>query len=295
MNTPPSTPPLSPEPELAALFKAQYDKFYEITHDPAFIADLSTQPKNAGSDNSGHVMGQDGHASVAAAREANREKEKLQEAEDGFEFRLFAPRPAAKKTADADGSGSGQAEETVTRIQLIDDGDDGVGGEGAFVGRGRKEEFYFAAPATGKKKEEFEMMAVSGEEVQGQLTVRYKGLEVPWKVRTLRVKGKTWRLKDDNGLKACIAGTMEGEVLGKKKKPGKKRRIVLRTRMKEIAEEKEKRSREAREKEEREKEKKKRLNGLKRAKKRAKDKARKAGGATVTGDTAEGGADDNSD
>jgi hypothetical protein len=108
------------------------------------------------------------------------------------------------------------------------------------------------------------------------------GLEVPWRVSVIRMSGK-WKDAGGKELRGREKG-MEGDEEGKRKRPGKKRRIILRERKKKSVEDAEKRKleeerkrveREAREEMEREKRTKR--NREKKVKRKMKEKMKKAG------------------
>ncbi|KAK0752389.1 hypothetical protein B0T18DRAFT_426868 [Schizothecium vesticola] len=113
----------------------------------------------------------------------------------------------------------------------------------------RPVEFYVRGALTEEEKARFRAAAVSGEEVVRGARGRAWGLEVPWRVGEAKV---------------------EGEAKGRKR-PGKKRRIALRIKVKAAKEAEAKKM----SKEEHLKEKKKRLNREKKLKRRQKEKEKK--------------------
>ncbi|KAJ4306396.1 hypothetical protein N0V88_001196 [Collariella sp. IMI 366227] len=149
---------------------------------------------------------------------------------------------------------------------------------------------YIRRELTPAEREQFRIATVTGQDILAWARQRAWGLEVPWRVTKLTVVGKA-------GKGAAASETqLEGSVEGKKKKKrlGKKSRIMMRKREKvrkeaEAVEEKKKMS-----KEEHLKEKKKRLNREKKLKRRAKEKEKKmagkgeAGGEEAAGSGSEG-------
>lgn len=126
--------------------------------------------------------------------------------------------------------------------------------------------YYIRGELSLHETEQFQRAAVTGQDVLAWAGQRAWGLEMPWRVTkiTVTVKGK----ESADGQQQSVTGT-------KKKRPGKKSRIVLRKRDKAKKEaaaalEKQKMS-----KEEHLKEKKKRLNREKKLKRRQKEKEKK--------------------
>ena len=139
--------------------------------------------------------------------------------------------------------------------------------------RERHREYYFAEKALGGKQFGFEIMALSGEEVLSLARKRAWGLEVPWRVRVLKVVGKK-----GTGEAVEVVGIDDGKGDLKRKKPGKKRRIILRERKKSREKLQQQKKVEKEEKEEAEREKRTRRNREKKVKRKMKEKAKKAGG-----------------
>ena len=149
--------------------------------------------------------------------------------------------------------------------------------------RSRDRSYYFVGTASGEKKRRFESVAVSGEEVLRGRDKRAWGLEVAWRVRILRVG-----FGGQKNLGGKVEGVWDGEEEdSKRKRPGKKRRIILRGRKKKREEGEEKRKRERELREEAEKEKRTRRNREKKVKRKAKEKAKKAGSGEVGNTTVE--------
>ena len=177
------------------------------------------------------------------------------EAEQVFEFRLFEGGPR----------------------KIILQEEEGMG-DGGFVAM-RDPRIFVVARAEGERKAAFERAAIDGEEILKGATKRAWGLEVPWRVKVVRAPGKpAWKSHDvEVSIQVVDTDT-------KRKKPGKKQRIILRGRHKKAEEIARRKKAEEASKEEAEREKKTRKNRDKKLKKRMKEKAGKAnGGAVVEG------------
>jgi hypothetical protein len=163
--------------------------------------------------------------------------------------------------------GGGGAQQVVIREE--DEGD------GGFLG-GRDPRVFIVGRAEGERRAGFASAAVTGEDVLEWRRRRAWGLEVPWRVMVVRTWGRV-----------VGGGRQGGEVVGaegRRKRPGKKRRIELRGRRKKGAEAAERRRREGEEREAAEREKRTRRNREKKVKRKIKEKAKKAG---VVDDAAE--------
>lgn len=123
--------------------------------------------------------------------------------------------------------------------------------------------YYFALPSSPARRDGFERMALSGEEVQRRALDRAWGLEVPWRV-SVAVSGQN-----------CFLGHETATLTTTKKKPGKRSRIILRERAREAKRVEEAGVRLAAEKNLLEREKKTLRNRDKKLKKRQKEKAKK--------------------
>jgi hypothetical protein len=191
-------------------------------------------------------------------QEDDRESNNEGEEEQGFEFRLFSSAP------------NKPAGKIVLKPEEDEDGD------GNFVRRERDKSYYFAPPASGERKAGIESMAISGETVLLWRKIRAKGLEVPWRVKTIRVPSSN-PTPTGSSLKSEAIVVDEGETR-KKCKPNKKRRLILREkqRKKEKAEEEKRKRDQGREEAEREK--KTRKNREKKVKRKLKEKLKKASG-----------------
>lgn len=148
-------------------------------------------------------------------------------------------------------------------------------GDGGFTIRNRNKSYYFTGPIEDEKKAQFASVSISGEDVLKGKSTRYWGLEVPWRVKVLRVGHGGQKTVGNHGLGDVANGNPEE----KKKKPGKKRRILLRERRRKKEAREEAKKREKDSKEEAEREKRTRRNREKKVKRKAKEKAMK--GAVV--------------
>ncbi|KAG7119515.1 hypothetical protein HYQ45_014997 [Verticillium longisporum] len=203
--------------------------------------------------------------------EAHRGQEKQQrqqeeEEEEEFEFRLFSSaKPAAK-------------------VILPDEG--APRGEGAMLRR-RPLRYYLAEPLTDAQRAEVEFAAVSAEDVFERAARRCWGMEMPWRVtHTDGAAGAGTKKK-----KAASSATGLRED-GKRKRPGQKKRLAMRTREREAKKKAEEAEKLKTSKEEQLREKKKRLNRQRKLKRRAKAKEERAaaglpsdhGGSSSEGD-----------
>lgn len=206
----------------------------------------------------------------------NADDELEEEAEQAFEFRLFS--------SAAPGKPSGEDHGPVQKIILV--GEEEEIGDGGFVVRERNRGYYFAEKADGGRKQGYEVMALSGEDVLNRARRRAWGLEVPWRVRVLKVTGK--KTSPDAGVQTnAVVGVEEGDKGRKRRRYGKKRRITLRERKKSREKLQEQKKAEAEKRDEEEREKRTRRNREKKVKRKMKEKAKKAGGtAEDAGDIA---------
>ncbi|KAI0122823.1 hypothetical protein BJ170DRAFT_113556 [Xylariales sp. AK1849] len=171
--------------------------------------------------------------------------------EVAFEFRLFR-------------------DETPTHTVVIQQNDERASGagEGGFVIPKRPSSYYVAEEPDQHAVERFKLTALNSDYIIENAKMRHWGLETPWKVTHISLK---IRHPDPN------SGRKEAEPMeGKRKRPGKKRRIILRTREKARKEKEEAANKHLVDKEEHLREKKKRLNREKKLKRRAKEKEKKA-------------------
>lgn len=237
-----SPTPSEPDLELEAQFRARLASIYGPPSYPA----PETSPYNETS----HF-----HGDVEVAEK---------ELELEFEFRLFS--------TTAPGKPGNEVGATAQKIILVDEEEEI--GHGGFVVPERNRGYYFAEKAGGERKLRFKIMALSGEEVLSRARKRAWGLEVPWRVRVLNVAGK----HSNKEAVDIMVGVEEGDNGGKKKRPGKQRRILLRERKKSREKAQEQKKAEKEKKEEAEREKRTRRNREKKVKRKLKEKAKKACG-----------------
>lgn len=252
-----SPAPSEPDPELEAQLRERLASLYSASFDPTPVSHTFTSK-----------------AERPPQKEV--EDEEDDDAEQVFEFRLFSG-----------GKGEDKVKAEPQKITLEDE--EGEGGEGGFV-RSRDPRVWIVGRAVGERKVQFETAAISGDEILRRRADRDWGLEIPWRVRVVKIREK---LKPGQKGEKAVKELEEVVEEGKRKKPGKKRRIVLRQRKKKIEEDKERRRKEKELKEETEKEKRTRRNREKKVKRRLKEKAKKAGGGRngEEGDVAIGGQD----
>ncbi|KAF5631276.1 hypothetical protein F52700_6981 [Fusarium sp. NRRL 52700] len=181
--------------------------------------------------------------------------------EEEFVFRLFSKAPPSQK--------------------VVLEEDPGPTGDGTFV-RGRPLTYYVVGNISAERKHEYAVAAVSGDQVLARSHGRAWGFEVPWRVTKLTITRNT-RANEKP----------QDEVAQRKRRPGKKQRVSLRKRAKEMEERKAAEVKKLAEKEEQVKDKKKRMNRLKKLRKRAKAKGQKQ--ASKEGDGDNGSNADSSD
>lgn len=192
--------------------------------------------------------------------------------DDGFEFRLFATSKGSKCPSDL----------KTGRIILEED-DESVVGNGGFIIPWRDPRYYFTGEVTELQKQQYGTAAVSGEDVLRGLQIRHAGLEVPWRVSTIKVGISSYKklAVQDIGVKDEEKAPVDGQ--SKRKRIGKKMRILHRKREKihkelQLFEQEKLAVRESAERE-----KKTKRNREKQQKKRAKEKAKKAGNTSEAG------------
>lgn len=193
------------------------------------------------------------HDNIEVARNEDAQAGPTLDGDEAYDFRLFA-RP----------SQPGKDSET-RKIALRSPTP--ANGQSGFIKPRRPESYYFAQNNSHEDVEKFRIAAMSGDQIFDNLKIRWKGCEMPWRVSIIK----------SNGHKTP-SGSLETpqEVAGKRKRSGKKRRIILRKRMaaksaKEVA------ARQSQaEKEAAERGKKTRKNREKKIKKRQKEKLKKS-------------------
>lgn len=150
--------------------------------------------------------------------------------------------------------------------------------------RGRPLSYYLVTDLSPEKKQQYEMAAVSGEDVIERSKERAWGLELPWRVITIKATRKP-ASKQGGGAEAVAH--VEDDQPAKRKRPGKKRRTAMRIKARAMAQAEEAAKQKMAEKEEHVKDKKKRLNRLKKLRRRAKKKTEKGGGDEAGGESDE--------
>lgn len=189
--------------------------------------------------------------------------------EEAYEFRLFG------------------TSASVPRVVL--ETDDQPKGEGGFAVPKRPLSHYLAVDVPASRKREYAAAAVSADDVLAWSLRRSWALEQPWRVTSISVTRKAAAAGTDTHVEDDEAGQ-------RRKRPGKKRRIALRTKQRASEAKKEAKAKKALEKEEHIKDKKKRLNRAKKLRKRAKAKEKKGLGGEEAGAGAESsGSGDGSD
>ncbi|KAJ8068756.1 hypothetical protein OCU04_002452 [Sclerotinia nivalis] len=185
-----------------------------------------------------------------------------QDHEEEFDFRLFSNDKEGK---------------VILKEEIAD--------EGVFIVKERNKSYYFTGPNEGKRKEEYAILAVSGENVLRGRDQRYWGWEVPWRVKVMKVGIDGQKMVGNNGL--GISNNSNG---AKRRKLGKKMRIIVRERRRKSQAQEEVMTKEKESKEEAERERRARKNREKKVKRKAKEKALKAaaGGIDHTGPGVDG-------
>ncbi|RHZ54383.1 DUF2011 domain-containing protein [Aspergillus thermomutatus] len=191
--------------------------------------------------------------STAPATKSQEDGQQQEDEEQEFEFRLFsapaAPKSATKgeKTAATEGGEkavSGGAQKLRIRLRSPTPG--AVDGEGRFLNPFRGWQYYFTTPelltgsgakqdsASTIRKKQFEEVAVTGQQMLEWSEVPWPGCHLPWRVTHLnRQHTKLPPVSEDPTAVATIYVTNPPtKVPMSRKKPGKKRRIQLRKRIK---------------------------------------------------------------
>ncbi|OTA08101.1 hypothetical protein A9Z42_0090390 [Trichoderma parareesei] len=184
--------------------------------------------------------------------------------EEGYAFRLFSTAGPAPKV-------------------VLEDYDKEVEGK---ILRGPPLSYYLATDVSPEKKHEYEVAAVSGEDVLARSKVRHWGLEMPWKVISIKVTRKARPGEVANHAQ------VQSEQQARRKRPGKKSRIAMRKKARAQAQAEEEAKKKIADKEEQIKEKKKRLNRLKKLRRRAQKKAEKGENGEGGGGSGEGSSDE---
>ena len=183
-----------------------------------------------------------------------------------FEFRLFSSAGAPSKV-------------------ILED-DNATLGEGALAHK-RPPSFYLASSVPAAIKQQYQEAAVTSEDVLLWSKWPSWGMQLPWKVTKISV---TRQSNSSDGTKVSLTSNLQ--AAGRRRRPGKKKRILTRTREKAKREKQMENAKKAEDKEEHLKEKKKRLNRLKKLRKRAKKKEGEKGEGDAEGDKDSGEGDD---
>ncbi|CAN8095322.1 unnamed protein product [Discula destructiva] len=204
------------------------------------------------------VLEEDGQAQTEEGRQAEKPEEE-------YEFRLFS---TSSKTA-----------APVKVVLAASDDEDADLGDGAFTVPQRPVSYYLAGEPTAEQIEKFRQTALAGDEILLGARKRAWGLERPWRLVKIGGAGKSARPSTHKAStpKATTTATtmsanMDVDEKEKRKRPGKKRRIVSRIKAKAEKEKREAAESQKLTKEEHLKEKKKRLNREKKLKRRAKER-----------------------
>lgn len=173
--------------------------------------------------------------------------------EEGYAFNLFSTSTARTGA--------------VAKV-ILDDGADALG-DGALV-RPRPRSHYASGPASATDKERYRFAAVTADDIYERSSQRSWGMEMPWKVISIQA---TRKAKPSDKTVEVLMEDADKET--KRKRPGKKTRILLRERTKIKAKAAEEAAKKLVDKEEHLKDKKKRLNRIKKLRKRAKEREKK--------------------
>lgn len=203
--------------------------------------------------------------------------------EEEFEFRLF--------------STSSNTNAPAKVVLAASDDEHADQGEGGFVAPSRPVTFYLAGQPTPEQLQEYRSSAVAGEDIVLGARKRAWGLERPWRVINITLPGKSSQAAPGKGKHSH--DSEEGEKTDKRKRPGKKRRIATRIKIKAEKEKREAEQKNKLSKEEHLSEKKKRLNRERKLKRRAKEREKRLAGKGQDGtqpmsEAADSGSDDSS-
>ncbi|KAK6421731.1 hypothetical protein LTR81_005298 [Elasticomyces elasticus] len=175
--------------------------------------------------------------------------------EDLLDFRLFAPTSAT---------------ESANKIRLRSPTPHTTAP--GFVAHERNLNYYLAELSSSADKSKYESAALSGTEVLALSHTPWPGSAYPWKV--LHVSSKGSRNRSATGVNDMVTGPTSAT---KRKQPGKKARIQIRVKLAAQRAETDKQQTDAKAREIADREKRIRLNRAKTLRKRAREKARKAG------------------
>ncbi|RYP20609.1 hypothetical protein DL765_002680 [Monosporascus sp. GIB2] len=226
---------------LRAKLRAQLSGLLDFSFPPAADTSRGDAPQQQ-QQRDGAAVGDDDH------HQAEREEELA------FSFRLFRDEAPSHK------------------VVLEQDEAPPQAGGGAFVVARRPTSYYLADEPSPDAMARFRAAAVSPDHIFRDAGRRRWGLEKPWRVTTITITANTATGAAAGGDEL---GSGRGVEAGKKKRPGKRRRIILRTREKARREREEAAKQQLVEKELHLKEKKKRLNRERKLKRRAKEREKK--------------------
>ncbi|KAL8800095.1 MAG: hypothetical protein Q9182_005407 [Xanthomendoza sp. 2 TL-2023] len=186
--------------------------------------------------------------------------------EEAYEFQLFSQKPKPSTIS------APQPQRILLRSPSPEIKEPG------FVHPNRSPRFYFTGAESRENRQRFREVAVEGHDVQKESQAKWPGYELPWRLTTI-----TFHSTKQAVAAPRIAGTTEP---GTRKRVGKKRRIILRTRLQALKERQEIARLAEAEKEALATEKRSRKNREKKLKRREKARSLKKGkeGAPVDGD-----------
>ncbi|KAK3650561.1 hypothetical protein LTR56_006266 [Elasticomyces elasticus] len=144
----------------------------------------------------------------------------------------------------------------------------------AFVVHERNLNYYFAEPSKSADKDDYKSAALSGAEIVTLSRTPWPGSAYPWKVIYVSLQG---RRKSSVPAERGAAPAPASLSAAKRKQPGKKARIQIRVKLAAQRAESDKQQVDAKAREITDREKRVRLNRAKTLRKRAREKARKAG------------------
>ena len=194
--------------------------------------------------------------------EEQADKTNQQDCDDAYDFCLFA------KPANVGAQNSHGPRKIAIRSPSP------VNKEPGFRNPRRPDNFYFSEIPNTEEAAQLKFAAVSTEQVLKNLESKWKGLEMPWRVIHVTLNGKKLE-KESNVLD-------QGND-GKRKRKGKKSRIVIRKRVQAKAVEKAAANQRLAEKESADKEKRTRKNRERKVKRKQKEKLQKSQGASDDG------------
>ncbi|KAK5676849.1 hypothetical protein LTS10_010613 [Elasticomyces elasticus] len=180
-----------------------------------------------------------------------------EDTEDLLDFRLFAPTTATGNTS-------------KIRLRSPTPQTTAPG----FVVHERNPNYYLAEPPSSADKDKYESAALSGAEVVALSCTPWPGSAYPWKVLHVSSQG---RRKSSVSTDRGAAPAPAPASAAKRKQPSKKARIQIRVKLAAQRVENDKQQTDAKAREVADREKRVRLNRAKTLRKRAREKARKAG------------------